>query len=189
MQQQAFIYFHYDDIHEFELCTFSLRMDHHCLSKLNLMGGCNVQTIELQTHEIGIYSIRHILSPVSFIHWSQSYGNLHLHKVYTNDTDMLRCVAEGIPISGQVPKLCLLVQSDVLREQLGVQKKQSGSRPPLPRQHPQHQGLHGGQHLPLHTEHLSHAHQVCNPLNIVSEIDSLTPNEWVSWTMNHFLSE
>ena len=47
MQQQAFIYFQYDDIHEFELCTFSLRMDHHCLSKLNLMGGCNVQTIEL----------------------------------------------------------------------------------------------------------------------------------------------
>ena len=102
---------------------------------------------------------------------------------------MLRCVAEGIPISGQVPQLCLLVQSDVLREQLGVQKKQSGSRPPLPRQHPQHQGLHGGQHLPLHTEHLCHAHQVCNPLNKVCGIDSLTPNEWVSWTMNHFLSE
>ena len=59
MQQQAFIYFQYDDIHEFELCTFSPRMDHHCLSKLNLMGGCNVQTIDTQD--------RNLFNPPHFI--------------------------------------------------------------------------------------------------------------------------
>ena len=98
---------------------------------------------------------------------------------------MLRCVAEGIPISGQVPQLCLLVQSDVLREQLRVQEKPGGPRPSLPREHPQHQGLHGGQHLSLHTEHLSHAHQVGKYSISINSIYSII-HYWV-WSI-HWLN-
>ena len=120
-------------------------------------------SVEIESHGRmyrGIYSIHPVLSPVSFIQWSNSFGKLSCPKFIQMTLTCWDVLCWRYFISGQVPQLCLLVQSDVLREQLRVQEKPGGPRPSLPRQHPQHQGLHGGQHLPLNTQHLRHPHEV-----------------------------
>ena len=176
--------------------TFFPRMDHHCLSKLNLMGGCNVQTIEARDRNLFnpphfTARIIHPLIPklrespfaqslykwlwhVEMCCWRYSHFRA---SSLTLPTGSIRCITGTTPPSREAGRAAASTSPAT------SSTSRASWRPTLITPYWTSQSHPPGASI-------LHSNKINYPIShLLSVIDSLTQHEWASWTMNHFLSE